>query len=373
MRSASLEALGIKTLALFTGLSLFTAQAQAAEPETSSKTESKAQASSSKELEAFPFGASFGGEHIAKKDKARAIYQRAIQAIFDKKNEEAEVLLAQAFELDRTYDLAANLGDLELKNQKPELAAKHLLFAMSRLPSGVSNEFTERLRKRFEEAQGLVGAFRINVQPHSATVVIDGQNIAEADLRAGVFVKPGEHLIQVSEQGFEARERRVSVSAGEARDLLIELDKSPPKMPLAPLALRQSPPTFVSGTRHLVLFSTLATSAVVFGFAKQWNDQTNADFKKLAADSDKIERMQGPDACVPGEEPHLESACQDLKKLGADINERTIRYQTAYAVSGIFFAGFLAYGAHTLWKDTKTTVLPTVTRNAGALVLTRVW
>lgn len=316
----------------------------------------------------------FGGEHIAKKDKAREIYERAIEAILDDKIQEAELLLAQAFAIDSTYDLAANLGDVELQNHKPEFAAKHLLFAMNHLPSGVSEEFTQKLRKRFEEAQRLVGAFRLNVQPRSASVSIDGQSISGQDIAQGVFVKPGEHRIRVEEEGFEARERLVSVEAGEARDLLIELQKKPEiKVSAAPAEAFKSPPSFVSGTGHLVLFTTLATSAVAFGYSMRLNDETNAEFRKLTIDSDRMQQMQGPDACMPGEEPKLTGACNDLKVRLDDINERKTLYTAGYITSGIFFAGFLAYGAYTLWKDTKTTVLPTVTRNAGALVLTRVW
>lgn len=323
----------------------------------------------------------FGAAQIEEKSQARELYQRAVRALLDQKPILAEDLLGKAFELDRTYDLAANLGDLELKNQKPELAAKHLLFAIRHLPSGLPSETSERLRKRFADAQRMAGAYRIQVQPASAAVHVDGARVLGEDLAAGVFVSPGTHTIRVTNEGFEPYEQSVTAPAGEVRDLSIELSKKPIRISLPPATPEQESqksqkparPPFVSGLGHLALYTSLAASAVAFGYAEHTRRENNAMFRKLTEESDRLQTMQGPDACWPGEEPHFESACKDLERRSVEIKEHAVRYQIAYAASGISFGIFLAYGAYMLWGDTKTTVLPTVTRNAGALVLTRVW
>src|SRR5687767_13201157 len=73
-------------------------------------------------------------DNTDQKNKARALVLQAADAMVADHYLEAEELFKAAWELDKTYDIAGNLGHVELINKKPSQAAEHLRFCLSSLP-----------------------------------------------------------------------------------------------------------------------------------------------------------------------------------------------------------------------------------------------
>jgi hypothetical protein len=82
---------------------------------------------------------------------------------------------------------------------------------------------------------------------------------------------------------------------------------------------------------------------------------------------------QGPDACVPGREPALREKCLTLEAKAIQANQLEAGSLAAFSVAGASAVGVALYVLIKHASDGETTVLPSVTRNAGALVLTSVW
>jgi hypothetical protein len=82
---------------------------------------------------------------------------------------------------------------------------------------------------------------------------------------------------------------------------------------------------------------------------------------------------QGPDACVPGREPTLAEKCRTLEAKAIEANQLRMGAGIGFGVAGASAVGVALYVLLRHASDGGTTVLPSVTRNAGALVLTGVW
>jgi hypothetical protein len=75
------------------------------------------------------------------------------------------------------------------------------------------------------------GAVKIDAQPKHAEVWADGKPVAEARDLDGtpsyLWLKAGEHRIQLYESGFVTFDQRIDVHAGIVREFRVQLEKGP--------------------------------------------------------------------------------------------------------------------------------------------------
>ena len=153
------------------------------------------------------------------------------EALFAKGNEhyqadrfaEAAAAYRQAWELQKTYDIAANLGQAELRLGKEPEAAGYLAFALRSWPV-VSKETPRSLAAtRLGELRKKLGLLRVRVNVTEAEVWVDGAPLRDSPVAPEMFVRPGEHRIRASREGYEPLEVELSIGKGESREVPLSL------------------------------------------------------------------------------------------------------------------------------------------------------
>lgn len=154
--------------------------------------------------------------------KANALYEAGHAA-------EAEVLFEQAWALRPAYDLAINLGQSETAQEKWLEALPHLRYGVDHVPAGISS----KRRRQFEELYALalskVALLKVLVEPSDALVEVDG--LPTAMLPEGLAVEPGERRITVTKASFVTSATRVTVGAGERKEVKVTLTAQAPAAP----------------------------------------------------------------------------------------------------------------------------------------------
>jgi hypothetical protein len=324
----------------------------------------------------------------AEKDQARELVLRAADAMMADRFVEAEALFAAAWELDKTYDIAGNLGHVELTNNKPREAAEHLRFCLLSLPGSEPPEQQKRIKARFDEARSQVAALRIHVSEPGAEVRIDGRPAGTAPLALEVFADPGKRVVSAELEGYEAVQITVNAEKGGAHEISLELKRIGKALPpvvsqgrakggaekVRPLPAIPSRPELVSSGPNLGLLytgSALALSALGTGIGL--TVVTNRVVEEVDGARQTLIKNQGPDACVAGREPALREKCLTLEAKAIEANKLETGAIVAFSAAGASAVGVALYVLIRHASGGETTVLPSVTRNAGALVLTGVW
>ncbi len=161
------------------------------------------------------------------------------QELFEKGNKlydegnmvEAEAAFAEAWKIKRTYDVAGNLGDVELANGKPVKAAEHLAFALREFPAGGRKGMRKVLEDRFAEAKKLVGTLTIQVNV-PAEVFLNGASIGKTPFPNDVYVAPGQHILEARAEGYPPSQQGFMINKGEKQAVSLTLKAKGKMMPL---------------------------------------------------------------------------------------------------------------------------------------------
>jgi serine/threonine protein kinase len=170
----------------------------------------------------------------ADKERARALLLQATDAVIADQWAKAEGLLRAAWQLEKTHDIAGNLGDVELTNGKPRDAAEHLRFSLEALPPTAATELRARVQRRFDEARELVAALRITVDTPGVEVSIDGAPVGLSPLRTEVFVNPGDRIVTARLAGYDATPVIVTAMEGGTYDVTLRRAPGAPTVVEAP-------------------------------------------------------------------------------------------------------------------------------------------
>lgn len=158
-------------------------------------------------------------------DSARAdeLYRRGIDAFSQRKVEEAYGLLAEAYKLKQSVDIAANLGVAEAMLGKSRDAAEHLAKALRAYPVDGSAEAREKLSARLADVKKKVGLVRIKAAEADVAVSLAGQVLGKTPFAEELYVEPGTTTLIARKQGFEDLSILVQVDAGGESDIELKL------------------------------------------------------------------------------------------------------------------------------------------------------
>ncbi len=174
---------------------------------------------------AFQAGnATSGGD--AEKDPDK-LFKRGKKMFRARRYQESYQAYKSAWELRQSYDIAANLGNVELKLNKYADAAKHLSFALDNLPPSLAEPTRSRAKKKLKErlASALehVGAVKLAVSPEGAELAIDGQAVGKAPLAQKLYLEPGKHELVAQYEGYRSLTHQLEISAGSSETVRLEL------------------------------------------------------------------------------------------------------------------------------------------------------
>lgn len=204
--------------------------------------------------------------------RAQALFEKGRAAYMKGDFKSAYHDQRSAWELMKTFDIAANLGQAELQLHLYRDAAQHFRYALDHFPASGNAHKKQRLKASFDKARAKVGALALHVQPDGAQVSLDGAAVP-APLPTPLFLEPGSHQIKAELDGYTPQTKSVTAKAGGSDKLDIALEKAAEPAPApadstAPPAASSSapppsapPPSADTGEQHGVEPRTVAIIA----------------------------------------------------------------------------------------------------------------
>lgn len=258
-------------------------------------------------------------------DKADELYRQGNEAYKQNRLKDAYNFYRDAWNLKKSYDIAGNLGAVELAINLPRDAAEHLLHSLRQFPANGKPEARDKTRQRLEEALKQIGALVIKASIDGADILIDGKSIGKAPLEQEVFVEPGARRIEAKFEGYESAQQQVQVAKGSTHQIALKLKKTAPP-----------PPAVVTPTRPswtvpvIVVGASLAAASFGTGiglFVASGSKGTEAD-EKLA----ELKRTGGSTPCP------TQPGCAEVKDLRADHDTFHNVAIGTFVLGGVFAA-----------------------------------
>ncbi len=267
---------------------------------------------------------------------------------------EAERLFAQALSIRKSSDIAANLGQSELEQQKFRSAAEHFSWALANLLPSASDAQRKAVELGLARARAEVGVLRLEIKPEGAEVLVGAQLLGKAPIAGGVFVDPGEVIVSVKRDGFVAIDKRVMVGKGTEQAVEVELvakEGAAPAAAVAPVVdsgLSQSnAPGSVApadrGERKSLVPAFVATGVAVAGGVAGLVFTLSANSKEGDADALR-DRLNAEGGCNGGASA---GDCENLKSDRESVDSSRNLAVGAFVVGGVaaVVAGYFYWDA----------------------------
>lgn len=293
---------------------------------------------------------------------AEELFRRARELHREKRWEEARDAYDRAWQLERTFQIAANLALVELRLGRARDAAEHLSFALAHLPASDPKvaEARAHLEQMMKEATARVGTLKVELDRDEAVIYVDDQPVGSAPLEHPIYLEAGRHVVHVQPSGAPLITRELTIEPGVVYRLALSSAagaSSGPASEAEPtpdpvLASAPSDHGHPIDTRFVVVAgeAALALAAAGFGtvFALQANssrDRADQLRAQINAGGDPVRVAEGS-MCDPTYAARpLE--CADLSKAVDDTNALVTRSTVAFIAAGGFAAASVA--TYFLW------------------------
>jgi tetratricopeptide (TPR) repeat protein len=289
--------------------------------------------------------------------RARELLGKGLDAIADRSFERARTLLLEAFELSRSYDVAAALGQSELALGRHRDAAEHLEFALRNFPPSESLSFKAKARRALASARERVAAARVVTEPQGAEVLVDGKVVGTTPLEAELFLDPGRHTIEARLPSGATESQTVEVAAGAQYDINLRPAKDGPRSAGEVRADSSSFPT----KTVLVVGGAVATVALAtFGAVEL--ARGNKAAKDVTARRDAAREALGSNCPASSTAPECQALFEAIDRRNSANKLVPIGFGAA-AVTGV--ATVLVYFLMPANKRTQTSALESVNVSLG--------
>jgi hypothetical protein len=181
------------------------------------------------------------------------------------KLEEAQRAYLAGYRLRKGYDIAGNLGSVELELGKPRDAAEHLAFCLKNFPATGTAKQLEFIQGRLKQARREVSALSIAVSVDGAEILVDGRSIGRSPLPDEVFVDPGSRTLEARLRGYEPARRVIEAGRGASVEVALEPRPLPLAPPPAAGMVRGAPPSRPASKSPVALYAALSGAAVGVG------------------------------------------------------------------------------------------------------------
>ena len=244
--------------------------------------------------------------------------------------EDARRAYLAGWQIKRGYDIAGNLGSVELELGLSREAAGHLAYCIKSFPATGTAAQLAYIKGRFEEARQRVAALSIQVNVDGAEVYVDGRSIGRSPFPDDVYIEPGSRTLEVKLAGFAPSKRGIEAAKGSWQSvaLVLRADAAAsaqgplPIVPVTPVEERSRAPLYVGGAAAIV-----GIGAGVVGMVLSHGSAVHADerFKQLKSSS-------GAGACLLA-----------ANQVQCEALDQAYRDQATFRTVGIM--GFSAAGA----------------------------
>jgi hypothetical protein len=280
---------------------------------------------------------------------------------------EAEPLMREAWGLKHSYDIAANLGIVEVNLKKWRDAAEHLKAALKTFPVNGKPEHKKLIEATLTTALGQVAALTIEVTPDKADVFVDGKSVGTAPVAEVVFVEPGVHRVEARLGGYEDGSATVQVGKGSAQAVRVALVQTPaPRVPPTPApAAGFRPPMWLLATGGALAVVGLAAGGALTAVANG-----------KASDAASLDTKLGSSVSVCTASTASTSAnCSALHDAVAGKGTFSNAAAAGFVTGGVFALATVGLG---VWVATSPNaapvrVTPLVGAGMGGVMIGRAW
>lgn len=160
------------------------------------------------------------------------LYKKGNELYDKSKFADAETMYLAAFELRQTFDIAGNLGDVELILNKPKEAAEHLAFALRNFPTAGKPGQKEALQKRLKDATDQIGTAKVSTSVEGAEIFLDGKLLGKSPLPYELYLDKGEHVFEAKMNTYEPAKESMKAEAGAVYEVKLNLKKKEAPKPI---------------------------------------------------------------------------------------------------------------------------------------------
>lgn len=329
--------------------------------------------------------------------EARTLRHRGMKAQNERDYKTAYAAYTAAWNVSKSYALAANLGFVEVKLGRYRDAAEHLSFALREAPKVDDDHDRLLVEKDLAEAKKYIATISFSVTPNDSYVMINRKEIGKASTLQTVFLDPGQIECQARYGERLSERRELKLEPGVALEIRLTIPERPSGVAASPpdhtskSSEETAPGTkpvpdlsrrpeaagdpnasdgrdrFTAGPRLPVILTGagIAVAGLVVGLAE------GAVASSAAKDRDNAARA------MPQESPCVLAGPDKYATGCATASDADQRWQTAhnlsvagYIAGGIAAAGSIAY--YFLARPTRTSsvsITPTVAPNQAHLLL----
>jgi hypothetical protein len=255
--------------------------------------------------------------------RADMSFRNGNQLYAEKKWAEAEAAFVAAWELNPTYDVAANPGHTQYRLGKYREAAEHLSFALRTWPLIGAQEPRKLAQERLAEVRAFVGSLKIQSEAEHADIFVDGKLVGRTPLDHEVFVDPGARKLEARHELHGTEMLLVKAEKGSTQTVRVTLGleaRRPSRVdtpsgadaPLAPPS--KDRPRVGANTAIVIAGAGVSGAALVTGvvFTVLANGKASAARERNSA----LVKAKGPEVCAqPGACDEVLSALQDWTKF----------------------------------------------------------
>ena len=279
-------------------------------------------------------------------DRARALYAEGIKAADAKNWAGAHAAFMEAYKQSDHYQIAANLGSMEIKLGRYRDAAEHLAVYLRKAPS---DKVKDRMRALafFEEAKKKVGTVQVRVNVNGAEILVDDKVVSLSPPVDDLFVDPGPRFIKARMAGHKSSETTLEAGPGTTHQVTLTLEKMAPDAPPPPKLVKTaapppSPPEPVPfKPQKEIIIAGISVGAVGI-LAGTISAIVSSGYGSSAEDRRDVllQRPGGGSACL---DPMNTSECATLNDLWGSRDTWGNVAVWSFVIGGVAGAGTAAY------------------------------
>jgi hypothetical protein len=297
--------------------------------------------------------------------RATDLYKKGNEFYDKSKWADAENMYRAAFDLKKSFEIAGNLGDVEMIQGKPRDAAEHLAYAIRQFPPTGKPAQRVALEKRLQDATNLIGTVNIKVSVLGAEVFLDGVSLGKSPLEHELYVDRGDHVVEAKKEGYEPASEKLTATPGSKHDLSLTLKQKPKPAPV-------KKPDVVEDTGSGKSVALLVGGGIVTTVALATGIGMTVAANGKSSDGDAQSAPIPMGACAAPIATQYQVPCKALLETRKDQGAFTNTATVAYIIAGIAGVATVTYA---LWPTPKSSgvasvrPVPVVTSTEGGLWL----
>lgn len=156
--------------------------------------------------------------------RAKELFTEGMAAAAAKDWKTAREKLNDAFTLHPHWQIAANLGRVEVELGWSQEAAGHLEYFLKNVdPSQVPQADIDQAKTLQLDVARKLATVTVVVDVPEADVLVDGKVVGKSPLPGRLFLHPGTKLLEARREGYETAKERLSLNAGSTQQVVFEM------------------------------------------------------------------------------------------------------------------------------------------------------